>query len=34
MYTVNKHKIDFNRDGDNKKNQIDRIMTLVKGYSA
>ena len=34
MYTVNKRKINFNRDDDKKKIQIDRIMTLARGYLA
>ena len=34
MYTVNKRKINFNRDDDKKKIQIDRITTLVRGYLA
>ena len=31
MYTVNKRKINFNRDDDKKKIQIDRITTLARG---
>lgn len=34
MHTVNKRKINFNRDDDKKKIQIDRITTLARGYLA
>lgn len=34
MNAVNKDKIDFNRDDDEKKIQTDRMMALARGYSA
>ena len=34
MYTVNKRKINFNREDDKKKIQRDRITTLARGYLA
>ena len=34
MYTVNKHKIALNRDGDKRLVQVDGITTLARGYVA
>ena len=34
VYTVNKHKIALNRDGDKRLAQVDGITTLARGYVA
>ena len=34
VYTVNMHQIDLNRDVDNRRLQVDGIITLAWGYSA
>ena len=34
VYTVNKHKMTLNRDGDKRLVQVDGIKTLARGYVA